>query len=196
MSPFLALGASTNLCLLIPPLAVAQQRHLAALAHRRPQALLRGPGVDRQRRPRRRRGRGRLRCHFTDRAHDVSRRCLLRKSGLRWDVCAPPLAAVSERDGIAQWHHWLVHQPAPPPPPGGRPREALFGRWHHDPQQLDRWDIGGIATDGDMCKFDNGVSFSFEAPPGPMLTPRARAFWGAQGSITAHGRRRARQTSD
>ena len=68
-----------------------------------------------------------------------------------------PLAAVSDRKGVVQWHHWLVHQPAPPPPPGGRPREALFGRWHHDPQQVDRWDIGGIATDGDMCKFENGV---------------------------------------
>ena len=172
MSPFLArLGTSTrtNLCLLIPRLGEVQQRHLAALARRRPQALLRGPGVDRQRRPRRRRGGGCLRRHLTDRAHDGSRRYLLRKSGLRWDFCAP-LAAVSDRKGVVQWHHWLVHQPAPPPPPGGRPREALFGRWHHNPQQVDRWDIGGIATDGDMCKFENGVSLSFEALAGPMLT--------------------------
>ena len=53
---------------------------------------------------------------------------------------------------VCFWHHWLVHQPGPAPEPGTRPREAIFGRWHHDPLLVDRYDIGGIRTDGNLWK--------------------------------------------
>eukprot|EP01052_Picozoa_sp_SAG31_P035398 SAG31_NODE_4265_length_3394_cov_1.455842_5_plen_298_part_00 len=53
---------------------------------------------------------------------------------------------------VCFWHHWLVHQPGPVPKPGTRPREALFGRWHHNPLLVDKYDIGGIRTDGNLWK--------------------------------------------
>ena len=53
---------------------------------------------------------------------------------------------------VCFWHHWLVHRPGPAPEPGGRPREAIFGRWHHNPSLVDKYDIGGILTNGNLWK--------------------------------------------
>ena len=53
---------------------------------------------------------------------------------------------------VCFWHHWLVHRPGPAPEPGARAREAIFGRWHHNPSLVDKYDIGGILTDGNLWR--------------------------------------------
>lgn len=53
---------------------------------------------------------------------------------------------------VCFWHHWLIHQPGPAPEPGARPREAIFGRWHHKPSLVDKYDLGGIRTDRNLWK--------------------------------------------
>jgi hypothetical protein len=87
--------------------------------------------------------------------------CVLRTRPCFYKICVSSQNIFNERSKglkaalsaqVCFWHHWLIHQPGPAPPPGSSPREAIFARWHHDPSVVDKWDIGGIASDGDLWK--------------------------------------------
>ena len=94
------------------------------------------------------------------------------------DISERRLCCSVEKGDVCIWHHWLIHQPGPPPAPaaqGGKPREAIFGRWHHDRERLNNRSHFTMIT---------GTSSSIVSVDAPLLSSDCGCvFSGSDGQV-------------